>query len=109
MKHLEKLNLIQLDIAGNPFSEDEEQTYIQERIKKMLPTLKYIDGNEVQMIKIKIEPNTASSGQDLYFDIMFDGDCIKAQDDINPDIFKQKYKGSNYWHKVIVSIIYSTF
>lgn len=104
LKHLEKLNLTRLDVAGNPFAEKEELTHLQERIKKMLPTLKYLDGMEL-LIRPKLEPGLYN-GKDLEFDIMLDGDEITVNDDLNAVnvSFKQRYKSSNYWHKVTVSL-----
>lgn len=102
LKHLEKLNLTRLDVAGNPFAGKEELTHLQERVKKLLPTVKYLDGVEL-LIRPKLEPGL-SNGEDLDFDIMLDGDPIKVNDDLNAiqATFKQRYKGSNYWHKVTV-------
>lgn len=102
LKHLEKLNLTRLDVAGNPFAEKEELTHLQERIKKALPTLKLLDGLEL-MIRPKLEPG--NNGEDLEFDIMLDGEPITVDDNLNAinTTFKQRYRTSNYWHKVTVS------
>lgn len=102
LKHLEKLNLIQLDIAGNPFAEKEELTLLQEQAKKLLPTLKTLDRIEL-LIRPKLEPGLLN-GEDLSLDIVLDGDQITANDDFNAvnAVFRQRYSRSKYWHKVTV-------
>ncbi|XP_063701897.1 nuclear RNA export factor 2 [Culicoides brevitarsis] len=102
LKHLEKLNLTHLDVAGNPFVEKDEITMLQERIKRMLPTLKILDGLEL-LIRPKLEPGLLP-GDDMTLDIMLDGDQITANDDFNAvnAVFKQRYRNSSYWHRVTV-------
>uniref|UniRef100_A0A336LR24 CSON010968 protein n=1 Tax=Culicoides sonorensis TaxID=179676 RepID=A0A336LR24_CULSO len=100
LKHLEPLTLIALDVSGNPFIEQEEITQMQDRIKRMLPTIRFLDGVELS-IKVKTEPGLLNN-EDLSFDILLDGDQITCNDDMNQLTFKQMYKSTNYWHKVTV-------